>query len=76
MGYAKSSGFRAFMRQKSGRFIGGDLAVVLGSSVWANADVEKNITNSKNWAVQAGDMANYRYSLAMHMPIRIGVFTK
>ena len=28
----------------------------------ANADVEKNIANSKNWAVQAGDMYNQRYS--------------
>jgi PQQ-dependent dehydrogenase (methanol/ethanol family) len=28
----------------------------------ANADVEKNIANSKNWAVQAGDMFNQRYS--------------
>ena len=24
----------------------------------ANADVEKNIANSKNWAMQAGDMYN------------------
>ena len=45
MEYAKSGGFRAFMRHKSGSFIGGVLAVVLGSSVWANADVEKNIAN-------------------------------
>ncbi|MBA2723505.1 MAG: PQQ-binding-like beta-propeller repeat protein, partial [Methylibium sp.] len=30
--------------------------------VHANADVEKNIANSKNWAVQAGDMYNQRYS--------------
>jgi len=28
----------------------------------ANADVEKNIADSKNWAMQAGDMANQRYS--------------
>ena len=28
----------------------------------ANADVEKNIANSKNWATQAGDMYNQRYS--------------
>jgi PQQ-dependent dehydrogenase (methanol/ethanol family) len=28
----------------------------------ANADVEKNIANSKNWAMQAGDMFNQRYS--------------
>ena len=30
--------------------------------VQANADVEKNIANSKNWAMQAGDMFNQRYS--------------
>ena len=29
---------------------------------FANADVEKNIANSKNWATQAGDMFNQRYS--------------
>jgi PQQ-dependent dehydrogenase (methanol/ethanol family) len=28
----------------------------------ANADVEKHIANSKNWAMQAGDMYNQRYS--------------
>ena len=28
----------------------------------ANADVEKNIADSKNWAMQAGDMFNQRYS--------------
>jgi PQQ-dependent dehydrogenase (methanol/ethanol family) len=28
----------------------------------ANADVEKNIANDKNWAMQAGDMYNQRYS--------------
>ncbi|MDB5955970.1 methanol/ethanol family PQQ-dependent dehydrogenase [Ramlibacter sp.] len=28
----------------------------------ANADVEKNIADPKNWAVQAGDMFNQRYS--------------
>lgn len=30
--------------------------------VMANADVEKNIADSKNWAMQAGDMYNQRYS--------------
>ncbi len=30
--------------------------------VYANADVEKNMANSKNWAAQAGDMYNQRYS--------------
>ena len=28
----------------------------------ANADLEKHIANSKNWAMQAGDMFNQRYS--------------
>jgi glucose dehydrogenase len=28
----------------------------------ANADVEKNIANPHNWATQAGDMFNQRYS--------------
>src|SRR5258707_14036708 len=28
----------------------------------ANSDVEKNIADSKNWAMQAGDMYNQRYS--------------
>jgi PQQ-dependent dehydrogenase (methanol/ethanol family) len=28
----------------------------------ANADVEKNIANEKNWAMQAGDMFNQRFS--------------
>ena len=29
---------------------------------FANADVEKNIANANNWATQAGDMFNQRYS--------------
>ena len=36
--------------------------LALPGSVLANADVEKNIADSKNWAVQAGDMFNQRYS--------------
>ena len=28
----------------------------------ANADLEKQIANSNNWAMQAGDMYNQRYS--------------
>ncbi|WP_295647204.1 PQQ-binding-like beta-propeller repeat protein, partial [uncultured Methylibium sp.] len=32
------------------------------AAVMANADVEKNIANPKNWAMQAGDMFNQRYS--------------
>ncbi|HEY2818778.1 MAG TPA: methanol/ethanol family PQQ-dependent dehydrogenase [Casimicrobiaceae bacterium] len=30
--------------------------------VWANGDVEKLTADSKNWAMQAGDMYNQRYS--------------
>ena len=38
-------------------------ASMLASTLaFANADVEKNIANEKNWAVQAGDMYNQRYS--------------
>jgi PQQ-dependent dehydrogenase (methanol/ethanol family) len=39
-------------------------AVVAAASglAMANADVEKNIADSKNWAMQAGDMYNQRYS--------------
>ena len=29
---------------------------------WANADLEKLIANPDNWAMQAGDMYNHRYS--------------
>jgi len=29
---------------------------------WANADLEKMIANPDNWAMQAGDMYNHRYS--------------
>ena len=36
--------------------------LALPGLVHANADVEKNIANSKNWAMQAGDMFNQRYS--------------
>ena len=31
-------------------------------STWANADLEKMIANPDNWAMQAGDMYNHRYS--------------
>lgn len=40
----------------------GALALVLPALSWANADVEKLIANPKNWAMQAGDMYNQRYS--------------
>jgi lanthanide-dependent methanol dehydrogenase len=36
--------------------------LVLPGVALANADVEKNVANSKNWAMQAGDMFNQRYS--------------
>jgi PQQ-dependent dehydrogenase (methanol/ethanol family) len=51
-----------FSRQGAGR--SALLALVLAAPVLAiaNADVEKNIADSKNWAMQAGDMYNQRYS--------------
>jgi PQQ-dependent dehydrogenase (methanol/ethanol family) len=37
--------------------------LVAGPAVaWANADLEKLIADPKNWAMQAGDMYNQRYS--------------
>jgi glucose dehydrogenase len=38
------------------------MAIALPALVHANQDVEKNIADSKNWAVQAGDEFNHRYS--------------
>ena len=38
------------------------LALALPGVVLANADLESKIANSKNWAMQAGDMFNQRYS--------------
>jgi lanthanide-dependent methanol dehydrogenase len=40
----------------------GLVLLALPTLALANADVEKNIANSKNWATQAGDMYNQRYS--------------
>ena len=40
----------------------GAILLALPTVAMANADVEKNIANSKNWAMQAGDMYNQRYS--------------
>ncbi len=40
----------------------GVVLLALPTLALANADVEKNIANSKNWAMQAGDMYNQRYS--------------
>ena len=36
--------------------------VALTGTAQANSDVEKNIANPANWAMQAGDMYNQRYS--------------
>ena len=54
----------SYPRQTSGGILRGlaVAAVVLPAFAYANADVEKNIANSKNWATQAGDMFNQRYS--------------
>ena len=39
------------------------LALVAATGIaQANSDVEKNIANPANWAMQAGDMYNQRYS--------------
>ncbi len=64
MGHALSGGVWANLRQKLVSYagVGVGLSLLLGTSAWANGDVEKNIANDKNWAVQAGDMANQRYS--------------
>jgi lanthanide-dependent methanol dehydrogenase len=40
----------------------GLMALAVPSLAWANGDVEKNIADSRNWAMQAGDMFNQRYS--------------
>jgi lanthanide-dependent methanol dehydrogenase len=40
----------------------GVLLLALPALASANADVEKNIANSGNWAMQAGDMYNQRFS--------------
>ena len=42
--------------------LGVALAIAVPALVHANEDVEKNIADSKNWAVQAGDEFNHRYS--------------
>ncbi len=47
--------------RRSTRLLGAVL-LALPTLAMANADVEKNIANSKNWAMQAGDMYNQRYS--------------
>jgi PQQ-dependent dehydrogenase (methanol/ethanol family) len=54
---------RRFMR--SGAYLLSPLAALVvawPSPTHANADVEKNIADPKNWAVQAGDFYNQRYS--------------
>src|SRR3990170_6130430 len=37
-------------------------SLFISTLAMANADVEKNIANEKNWAMQAGDMFNQRFS--------------
>jgi len=53
-----------FSRQIVGRLVRhvGVAMLALPALALANADVEKNIANSKNWAMQSGDMFNQRYS--------------
>ena len=66
MRHALSGGVWANLRQQSvgvvSKSLGLGLLLALGSAAWANNDVEKNIANEKNWAMQAGDMNNQRYS--------------
>jgi len=54
----------SFPRHYSGRVSKTALAMTLAlpALAFANADVEKNVANPKNWAMQAGDMFNQRYS--------------
>jgi PQQ-dependent dehydrogenase (methanol/ethanol family) len=40
----------------------GGLMLAVPAVALANADVEKNIAKAGNWAMQAGDMYNHRYS--------------
>ncbi len=49
------------MRMRSARLALLTLAAVPALAL-ANADLEKHIANNKNWAMQAGDMYNQRYS--------------
>ena len=66
MDSVNSGGVWANLRQTAAhrlwRGLGLSLGLALCASAWANGDVEKNIANEKNWAMQAGDMANTRYS--------------
>lgn len=59
-----SGGTWACLRQQSvGKVcLGIGLGIAVSLTAWANSDVEKNIADEKNWAMQAGDMANQRYS--------------
>ncbi|MES2991264.1 MAG: methanol/ethanol family PQQ-dependent dehydrogenase [Pseudomonadota bacterium] len=51
-------------RQSSARLVRqfGLALLAVPALALANADVEKNIANTGNWAMQAGDMFNQRYS--------------
>ncbi|HEY4067282.1 MAG TPA: PQQ-binding-like beta-propeller repeat protein, partial [Burkholderiaceae bacterium] len=55
---------RLFRQLSAGlaRPLGLALLAALPGLALANADVEKNIANPNNWAMQAGDMYNHRYS--------------
>ncbi len=50
------------MRSKFCSFMVPLAMVAATATVQANSDVEKNIANPANWAMQAGDMYNQRYS--------------
>jgi PQQ-dependent dehydrogenase (methanol/ethanol family) len=47
---------------RSWRHVAVTVAMATSVLAIANTDVEKNIADSKNWATQAGDMFNQRYS--------------
>ena len=61
---SKQGDIDANFRQFAARLVAslGLALLALPALAFANADVEKNIANSKNWAMQAGDMSNQRYS--------------
>ena len=49
-------------RSSASRWQAGLLVLAAPVLAWANADVEKLTADPKNWAMQAGDMYNQRYS--------------
>ena len=54
--------FSGQSNRRAARHLGALLFAALPALALANADVEKNIANSKNWAMQAGDMFNQRHT--------------